>query len=50
VSSAARSDWLAGLTSQYRLRFQSLSDDDSATDLLFTSRASASLDVSYLLP
>lgn len=50
VLPAARSDWLAALPSQYRLRFQSATDGDGATDLLFASRASASLAVSYLLP
>jgi hypothetical protein len=50
VLSAARSDWLAQRPSQYRLRFATASDVDGATDLVFCSRSSASLSITYLLP
>lgn len=51
VLSALRADLESsrGL-SQYRFRFQTSSDGDGSTDLLFLQRSSAALDVSYLLP
>jgi hypothetical protein len=50
VLSAARSDWLGARPSQYRLRFANATDADGATDLVFCSRGSASLSLTYLLP
>lgn len=50
VSSAVRADLAGEARSQYRLRFSKQSDADGSTDLLFSSRASASLSVSYLIP
>jgi hypothetical protein len=50
VLSAVRADFLGAVPSRYRLRFQSPSDADASTDLMFSSRASVSLNVSYLLP
>jgi hypothetical protein len=41
---------LADDSSQYRLRFQSVSDGDGAADALLLLRSSAALRVSYLLP
>ncbi len=50
VLAAVRSDWRDLGATQFRLRFQSPSDGDGVTDLVFCSRASASLSVTYLLP
>ncbi|HVZ35739.1 MAG TPA: Ig-like domain-containing protein [Polyangiaceae bacterium] len=47
---ALRSDLASAGLSQYRFRFQSASDGDAATDLVFSSRASVRLRVSYLIP
>jgi hypothetical protein len=47
---AARSDLAGGVLSQYRFRFQSATDGDAATDLVFSNRTSARLRVSYLIP
>jgi hypothetical protein len=47
---AVRSDLASAAPSQYRFRFQNASDGDAATDLLFSSRASVRLRVSYLIP
>lgn len=50
VLPAVRGDWLGQQPSRYRLRFESASDADGATDLMFASRASATLSLTYLLP
>jgi hypothetical protein len=50
VLAAVQADLAGGGLSQYRLRFQTASDADAATDLLFLQRTSAALRVSYLLP
>ena len=50
VLSALQADLAGAGSSQYRLRFQTASDGDGSTDLLFLGRASARLRVSYLLP
>jgi hypothetical protein len=47
---AARSDLANGVLSQYRFRFQSATDADAATDLVFSSRASVRLRLTYLVP
>jgi hypothetical protein len=50
VLAAARADLTGGGRSQYRWLFQSASDGDASTDLLFFNRASATLQLSYLVP
>jgi hypothetical protein len=50
VLAALQADLAGAGSSQYRLRFQTASDGDGSTDLLFLGRASARLRVSYLLP
>jgi hypothetical protein len=50
VRAAVQAALTSGERAQFRLLFQSQSDGDGVTDLLFTSRASATLQVVYLVP
>jgi len=50
VRAAVQAALASGERAQFRLLFQSQSDGDGATDLLFTSRASTTLQLVYLVP